>query len=122
MKNKIFEYIHNEYGISPDYLWEKLPSAAAFRHRCTKKWFGVWMSVKRSVIGLSGEGMVDILDVKCEPLLISGLIDGKGILPAYHMNKQHWLTIVLDSSASFEKICSLVDISFDITKPKLRKK
>lgn len=29
-----------------------------------KKVFGAWMSVKRSVLGLNGEGMVDIIDVK----------------------------------------------------------
>lgn len=118
MKEQIFEYIHDEYAISPDYLWERLPSACAFRHRGTKKWFAVWMSVKRSALGQKGDEMVDILDVKNDPLLIHGLIDGKGILPGYHMNKQHWLTILLDGTVPFDKICSLVDISFELTKKK----
>lgn len=118
MKNKIFAYIKEEYGILPDFLWANLPHAATFRHLDTKKWFAIWMSVKRSVLGLNGDGMVDILNVKCDALLVAGLIDGKGILPAYHMNKRHWITILLDGNVPFQQICDLVDLSYEMTKHK----
>lgn len=38
-----------------------------------------------------------------------------GILPAYHMNKEHWITILLDGTVSKEKICELIDISYELT-------
>lgn len=118
MKNQVFEYIHDEYGVSPEYLWEKFPTDCIFRNHGTKKWFGVCMVVEKFKLGLAGKDKVDALVVKNDPLLIHGLIDGKGILPGYHMNKQYWLTILLDGTVPFEKICSLVDISFELTKAK----
>jgi predicted DNA-binding protein (MmcQ/YjbR family) len=38
------------------------------------------------------------------------------------MNKNHWLTILLDGSVEFETVCGLIEQSFDMTTPKLKKK
>jgi predicted DNA-binding protein (MmcQ/YjbR family) len=38
-----------------------------------------------------------------------------GILPGYHMNKDNWLTILLDGSAEDELIKELLELSFDMT-------
>ena len=40
----------------------------------------------------------------------------RGILPAYHMNKEHWITIVLDSPFPEEEIYNLINLSYDLTK------
>ena len=54
---------------------------------------------------------------------IGSLILDKGIHPAYHMNKNHWITVCLDGSVEEEKIMWLVDVSFELTdKPKYKKK
>lgn len=37
------------------------------------------------------------------------------ILPAYHMNKENWITILLDGTVSKGKICELIDISYELT-------
>lgn len=44
-----------------------------------------------------GEGTVDVLNLKCEPLMTAPCSHEPGVLPAYHMNKEHWITILLDS-------------------------
>ena len=45
-----------------------------------------------------------------------------GIFPAYHMNKASWITAALDGSVSAETIELLLDVSYEMTKPKSRRK
>ena len=39
-----------------------------------------------------------------------------GIFPRWHMNKAHWLSMVLDGTEEDVKIKVLVDMSFELTK------
>lgn len=80
------------------------------------------MDVSRKKLGLSGDGSVDILNVKCDPLMIGSLLKESGILPAYHMNKANWITVLLDNSASDEHIKMLLDISYTMTLKKIPQK
>lgn len=120
-RQDIFRYAEEAYGTEPEYLWESTPTAAVLRHRTNRKWYAAVMEVQRERLGLSGAGTVDVLDVKCDPLLIGSLLQSKGFLPAYHMSKAHWITILLDGSLSAEDIFPLVDLSFQMTE-KQRKK
>ena len=43
------------------------------------------------------------------------LIQQEGILPAYHMNKQHWITVLLDGTVPQDKVFDLIDMSFVAT-------
>ena len=45
-----------------------------------------------------------------------------GILPGYHMNKKHWITVRLDGSVPDEEIEKLVRLSYDITSAGNRKR
>ena len=36
------------------------------------------------------------------------------IRPGYHMNKQHWITILLDGSVSEAKTLDFLDMSYDL--------
>lgn len=64
---------------------------------------------------MEGEETVEVLNVKCDPELASILRDENGILPAYHMNKEHWISILLDGSVSMEEIFQLLDTSYHLT-------
>ena len=44
------------------------------------------------------------------------------VVPAYHMNKQHWISIILDGSMADEDIFCLIQDSFLLTAPKSQKK
>lgn len=44
------------------------------------------------------------------------------VVPAYHMNKLHWCSIILDGSMSEEEIMEIIEDSYNLTKPKLRKR
>ena len=43
-------------------------------------------------------------------------VDGIKILPCYHMNKKHWITICLDDSVSMDEICKRIDESYLLAK------
>lgn len=116
MRDVILRYVTEKYGTKPEYLWEKTPDAAVLRHSSNKKWYGIMMHVQRRKLGISGDGSVDILNVKCDPLISGSLRLSAGILPGYHMNKASWITILLDGTVPEEEIFSLLDMSFELTK------
>ncbi len=84
------------------------------RHAGNRKWFAVVMDVPRASLGLPGEGKVPILNVKCEPLLIGSLLKKLGYLPAWHMNKENWISIMLGAVPD-EEIIALLEMSFGMT-------
>jgi len=59
---------------------------------------------------------VDIMNVKCDPLLAGTLLMEKGVFPAYHMSKGSWVSVALDGSVDDEQIKWLIKMSFDLTK------
>ena len=112
-KEEIFEYVQKLYGTIPEYLWSKLPDSAVLRPE-NGIWYAVIMTVEKSKLGLEGNDLVDIMDVKCDPEMISMIIQTYGFLPGYHMNKQHWITILLEGSVSEAKILDFLDMSYDL--------
>lgn len=115
-KESIFSYVTETYSIKPDYPFKKHPSYAVLRHNRNNKWFGLVMNVAKSKLGLDGLDELKILVVKVNPELISILRTQPGFLPAYHMNKDHWLTIDLTSDIDAKTIFNLVDESYSLTK------
>lgn len=121
-RERITQYIQDTYGTQAEYLWADSPDSAVFRHPASRKWYAALMRVLPEKLGLSGEEALDILDVKCSTIMIGSLLSTKGFLPAYHMNKNHWVSIVLDDSVSDNQINSLLELSYDSVAPKRRKK
>lgn len=115
-------YIQNHYATLPDYPWADTPRAAVFRHVANRKWFALVMEVPRDKLGLPGTEKFDIVNFKCDPILIASLRGEPGIFPAYHMNKSSWITAALDGSVSTETIELLLDVSYELTMPKTRRK
>lgn len=113
MREEIFSFIKNYYGIEPDYPFASSPDAAVLRHP-SGKWFGIIMQVSRDKLGLSGDAPIDIINLKRDPML--GLADGKCIFPAYHMNKEHWISVLLDGSVPMEELKGLIAMSYDLIK------
>ena len=72
------------------------------------------MSVEKCKLGLEGNEFVDIMNVKCDPEMTSVIIQTFGFLSGYHMNKQNWITILLDGSVSEAKTLDFLDMSYDL--------
>ena len=115
-RETIFEYVKEKYNTKPEYLWTKYPNDAVLRHKENKKWYAIIMDIEKEKLGLEGKEVIEIMDIKCYPEMIGALRKEKGILPGYHMNKEHWVTLLLDGSLKKEKILELLDLSFELTK------
>ncbi len=119
MREEIEKYINENYDILQEYPWNEYPGYTTFKHKNNKKWFALIADVPYEKLDINKEGVVNVINLKSIPEMIGGLRKDKGILPAYHMNKEHWITILLDGTVPKQKICDLIDISYDLTKRKL---
>jgi predicted DNA-binding protein (MmcQ/YjbR family) len=115
-RSEIFAFAKKKFDVSPDYPFEKYPHYAVLRHADDDKWFGLVMLVTREKLGLQGTGEVEIIDIKCDSKKVDDLRKKDGFLPAYHMNKNHWLTMLLDGSVSNDEIFALMEKSYELTK------
>ena len=119
--DQILEHIKTEYGVEPEYLWQS-DDTAAIRHLDTKKWFGAFMKdLPKNKFGLKTDEKTDVINLKCDPLISYPLLDGKGIFPAWHMNKEHWISVFLDGTVPAEEIYPLIKMSFMLTGSKKQK-
>ena len=121
-REELESYILNHYSTEADYPWADTPRAAVFRHANNRKWFALMMEVPRGRLRLPGAEPLDIVNFKGDPILIASLRGEPGIFPAYHMNKASWITAALDGSVPAETIELLLDVSYELTKPKPRRK
>jgi predicted DNA-binding protein (MmcQ/YjbR family) len=121
-RGRITQYIQDTFGTEAEYLWADSPGNAVFRHPASKKWYAAMMRVLPEKLGLPSGEALDIMDIKCDTIMIGSLLSTEGFFPAYHMNKNHWISIVLDGSVSDDQIIPLLELSYDSVAPKRRKK
>lgn len=114
-REEVFNQIKKQYGIEPDYPWARTPSYAIFRHKHNLKWFAAVISITEDKLGLPRNKPIDSMLLKCDPFLIGSLRAEQGIFPAYHMNKEHWISVHLEL-INAEELFGLIDLSFELTK------
>ena len=103
-RQELFTWIHQQYGTEPEYPrhdWN-----AVLRHNDNNKWYGVVLEVSADKLGLPEAGIVDVLNVKSDPLLIGSLRGQDGYYPAKPE---------LDDA-----IKDLLSLSYELTAPKKR--
>ena len=121
-RQKLKTFILETYPASADRPWLQYPNYEVFHHSSNQKWFAVIMDLPKSKLGLQGEERVDAVNLKCGPILAGSLLMENGFFPAYHMRKDSWITAALDGSVADDKIKMLLDVSYQATAPKVRKK
>lgn len=113
-RNNFINYLQQEYICDVDYPWEKYPDYVVIRRRDNQKWFAGIFAIKGYQLGQDTNEPMDVVNLKCEPDLIPNLIRESGIYPAYHMNKQHWISVDIESYEDIEKLKMLVDMSYQL--------
>ena len=116
--NRVARFIQETYQGVPEFLWEKWPDYAIFRCVATGKWYALIAPVAYKSLAENQEGNVDILNVKIDKQLKNTLLQQKGFYPAYHMNKQTWITITLNDMVPDEKIFDLIQSSYQFSEKK----
>ena len=105
MRQTVFDYMQKKYQVSPEYPWKKSDKNAVFRHSDNNKWFALVMNIRRDKLGLSGIEHIDVINLKINDMFYRDMILQKmGIIPAYHMNKQYWITVLLDGTVETEML------------------
>lgn len=118
LRKYVLEYIETKYGVIPEYPWDDMPLCCIFRNGQNLKWFGIIMDVAQEKLTGKGKNIIDVMNLKNDPERIPDLIDGKNIFKAYHMNKTHWLSVILDKNIDSDKLKQLIDESFDLVNKK----
>ena len=121
-RSELKTFILENYHADNDYPWIKYPDYEVFRHCSNRKWFALIMDIPRNKLGLPGEELLTVVNFKCDPILIGSLRQEPGFFPAYHMNKNSWITVALDGIVSDDKIKMLLEMSYQATQPKTRQK
>ena len=116
-RNEFFKLCSDNYGTMPDYPFEKDFETAVFRHSDNKKWFALFMKVPYIKFGLNKEGSTEVVNLKIPPEMFGSFSEDEGVYPAYHMNKAHWISVLIEE-ADFETVDFLLNASFFVTKSK----
>ena len=80
-----------------------------------KKWFALVIEINARKLGLTEDKTVDVLNIKCDPMIIGSLRMKEGFFPAYHMKKENWISILLDGTVSADEIKPLLELSYQLT-------
>ena len=119
----VIDYIKSEYNVDSETPFADSPDTIVFRNRRNKKWFGVIIGdLPKEKLGLDSLERADILNLKCDPLFSYNVVNNCGIFKAYHMNKEHWISVLLDGSVSEEEITFLINMSYMLVDKKKTKK
>lgn len=113
---EVIAYIRKTYGDELEYLWQKFPNNAVVRRKDNQKWYAALLTVHSRKLGFDSDETVEIIDLRMTSEDIEKQVDGVKILPGYHMNKKHWITIVLDGSVPIDDICRNIDESYLLAK------
>lgn len=116
-KEHFLNYCKDTYETQPDYPFDDFFETAVLRHGDNRKWYALVMKVSRRKFGLESDEVVDVVNLKLPTEMFGSFGTSDGVYPAYHMNKFHWISVILPD-ASEDVIKFLVNISYDATKAK----
>ena len=106
-REELRRYIMEEYHAENDFPWLRYPENEVFRHPGNRKWFALIMEVTGDRLGLPDQEKHAVVNLKCDPVLAGSLRASGTVLPAYHMNKEKWISVLLDGSVEEEHMISL---------------
>jgi predicted DNA-binding protein (MmcQ/YjbR family) len=108
-------------------MYEKIKTYCLDKNEVTEEYpFGPEVAVYK----VAGKmfALVDVpnavsINLKCEPALAQQLREAfAGVTPGYHMNKEHWNTVMLDGSVDLQMILAWIDLSYELVVKKMQKK
>ena len=118
-KQEFIEYCLDTYGTSPDYPFDEGFETAVLRHEDNRKWYALVMKVSRRKFGFESDEVIDVVNLKIPTEMFGSFGASEGVYPAYHMNKLHWVSVLLPD-ASDDVVQFLVNVSFEATKSKTK--
>ena len=115
-REDFLKYNKEEYNVSADYPFDDLFETAVLRHSANRKWYALVMKISRKRLGIDSDERVDVVNLKLPLEMFGSFGAADGVYPAYHMNKIHWVSVILND-AQPDLIEFLTGVSFELTKP-----
>ena len=109
------------YGTSPDYPFDEALETAVLRHGDNRKWYAIVMRVSRRKFGFESDEMIDVVNLKLPTEMFGSFGAADGVYPAYHMNKLHWISVLLPDAPN-DVVQFLLNASFEATKSKIKQR
>ena len=119
-KQKFLSYCLSTYGTSLDYPFDEDFETAVLRHADTRKWYALVMRVSRRKFGFDSGEIIDVVNLKLPTEMFGSFGATDGVYPAYHMNKLHWISVLLPDAPE-DVVQFLVNVSFEATKAKRKR-
>ena len=115
--NVVIKHIKSEYGAEPEFLWpERYPTYAVFRHEDNQKWFALVARISSRSLGIDKDEEVEIINLKFDRNQTYEFFEASDhVFPAYHMNKENWITVLLDGGLKDEMVFGLIEKSYLLT-------
>ena len=84
------------------------------------KWYALFLDVEYNKLQKDSlvDSKVKIVNLKHLSSEISTVIDNRNIFPSYHMNKNHWISVVLDNNIDIEYVKELIELSYNLVNNK----
>ena len=120
-KQQFLQYCFDTFGTSPDYPFDEDFETAVLRHSDNRKWYALIMRISRRKLGLPSDEAVDVVNLKLPTDMFGSFGSDDGVYPAYHMNKLHWISVILPDAPD-DVINFLTNVSFEATKDKRKRK
>ena len=115
IKQEFLGYCLTTYNTMPDYPFDEDLETAVLRHSNNHKWYAIVMRVSRRKFGFDSDEMIDVVNLKLPLEMFGSFGTADGVYPAYHMNKLHWISVLLPD-ATDNLIEFLVHASYEATK------
>ena len=111
--NRIEAWIDREYSVKAEFPWERYPGNGPFRCKNNDKWFAVLLTVEYGKLTGDSEAagadeIVEVINLKADAFAIPELIKKPGIFAAWHMNKKHWISVILNDTVPDEAVTELI--------------
>lgn len=119
-KQSFLSYCSGTYNTSPDYPFDEDFETAVLRHVDNRKWYAIVMRVSRRKFGFDSDEVIDVVNLKLPTEMFGSFRAADGVYPAYHMNKLHWISVLLPDAPN-DILQFLVNVSFEATKTTKKK-
>lgn len=106
-REDIIKYSLSLLNTYEDYPFPDDNISVTMKHLDNKKWFALIMNVNGKLY----------LNVKTNPEYSELLRSSYDyIIPGYHMNKEHWNTIIIDDKVDVSLVEELIEQSYELTR------
>ena len=120
-KKEFLEYCFDTYSTLPDYPFDEDLETAVLRHADNLKWYAIVMRVSRRKFGMNSDEIIDVVNLKLPIDMFGSFGASDGVYPAYHMNKLHWISVLLPDALP-ELVTFLTHTSFEATRTKIKQR